>query len=331
MSILMTFKCAVAHLPFGGGKGAVVCNPRELSPNELERLSRNYIRAMASILGPEKDIPAPEVNTNSQIMAWMADEFCKIRGYNDIGVITGKPLEMGGCVGRETATARGVVYATQEAAKVKGIFLAGARVAIQGYGNVGYPTARLLAEKGCKIVAVSDSSGGVYDPEGLDPDALQAHKKETGSVKGFNGREEVKGSQIFTLNCDIIVPAALENQITEEVARHVKAKIVTEGANGPTTPGADYILLSRDVLLVPDILANAGGVIVSYFEWVQNNYRYYWTEQQIEERLQLRMTEAFEHIYHYQRDCDDITMREAAYLYALLRLADAMKIRGWYR
>jgi glutamate dehydrogenase len=332
LSIWMTFKCAVAHVPFGGGKGAIECNPRELSRCELERLSRNYVQAMASILGPEKDIPAPDVNTNAQVMAWMADEFCKIKGYNDIGVITGKPLQMGGCVGRETATARGVVYATQEAAKVRDISFLNARVAVQGYGNVGYFAARFLAEKGCKVVAVTDSSGGVFDPDGLDTEQLLAWKKETGSVKGFNGCEEIKGKEIFAADCDIIVPSALENQITEEVARDIKAKIIAEGANGPTTPGADEILREKGVLVVPDILANAGGVIVSYFEWVQNNYRYYWTEKQIEERLERKMTEAFEHIYHYQCDCGQpITMREAAFLYALYRLADAMKIRGWYK
>jgi glutamate dehydrogenase len=332
LSIWMTFKCAVAQVPFGGGKGAVACDPREMSRNELERLSRNYIQAMASVLGPEKDIPAPDVNTNAQIMAWMTDEFCKIRGHNDIGVFTGKPLQMGGCVGRETATARGVVYTTIEAAKVKDIPLAGARVAVQGYGNVGYFTARFLEELGCKIIAVTDVGGGICHPDGLDTAQLLAHSKETGSVKGYNGYQAINGSEIFTQDCDIIIPAALENQITAEVARDIRAQIIAEGANGPTTPDADEILREKDVLVVPDILANCGGVIVSYFEWVQNNYRYYWTEEQIEDRLKRKMTEAFEHIYHYQCDCSEaVTMREAAFLYALYRLADAMKVRGWYK
>jgi glutamate dehydrogenase len=332
LSIWMTFKCAVAHVPFGGGKGGICCNPRELSTNELERLSRQYIQHMAGFLGPEQDIPAPDVNTNAQIMAWMADEYCKIKQHNDIGVITGKPLEMGGCVGRETATARGVVYAVREAAKVLDILLPGARVAVQGYGNVGYFSALFLEEKGCKIVAVTDSSGGSYNPDGMNSRDLLAHKKETGSVKGFPGSEFVDNKQIYALDCDIIIPAALENQITAEVATTVKARIIAEGANGPTTPQADEVLKEKDVLVVPDILANSGGVIVSYFEWVQNNYRYYWPEKQIEERLEMKVTEAFEHIYNYKCGCsENTTMREAAFLYALQRLADAMKVRGWYK
>lgn len=332
LSIWMTFKCAVARVPFGGGKGAVKCNPRELSKKELERLSRQYMQAMAPILGPEKDIPAPDVGTNAQVMAWMADEYCKIRQHNDFGVITGKPLDMGGCVGRETATARGVVYAIREAAHVKKLSLENATVSVQGYGNVGYYTARFLAEKGCKVIAVTDSSGGVYNPEGLDPLALMEHKKRTGSVKGFPGTEDITSAQLFALDCDILVPAALENQITGEIAQSVKAKIIAEGANGPTTPEADEILTGKGVLVVPDILANSGGVIVSYFEWVQNNYSYYWSEKEIEERLERKMVEAFHHIYSFQcNNCGDkATMREAAFMYALKRLAEAMKVRGWW-
>lgn len=331
LSIWMTFKCAVARVPFGGGKGAVACNPRTLSMNEMERLSRQYMKAMARFLGPQRDIPAPDVNTNAQVMAWMADEYCKIQQINDFGVITGKPLDMGGCVGRETATARGVVYTIREAAKVKGMPLENARVVVQGFGNVGYFTALFLRDMGCKIIAVNDSSGGAWNDAGLDVDALRAFKKETGSVSGFPGSDSITTEELFALDCEILAPSALENQITAEVATTIKAKIVGEGANGPTTMEADEILNDNDVLVIPDILANCGGVIVSYFEWVQNNYRYYWTEKQIEERLEFKMVEAFDHIYNYKCECEtNPTMREAAFMYSLKRLADAMKIRGWF-
>jgi len=333
LSIWMTFKCAVVRVPFGGGKGAVACDPRQMSRKELERLSRQYIRAMALVLGPEKDIPAPDVNTNAQVMAWMADEYCQIKQYNDFGVITGKPLDMGGSVGRETATSRGVVHATVEAAKVMGIPLKGATFAVQGYGNVGFYAAKFLVEQGCKLVAVTDSRGGVFNPEGLEPDVLLEHKRQTGSVKDFPGCEAINSKEIFAVDCDIIIPAALENQITHEVAQTVKAKIIVEGANGPTTPEADEILKEKKVLVVPDILANSGGVIVSYFEWVQNNYRYYWPEQEIERSLQQKVVEAFTYLYDYQcNHCSNgVTMREAAFMYALQRLAEAMKIRGWIK
>ncbi len=331
LSIWMTFKCAVARVPFGGGKGAVEVNPRELSTKELERLSRKYMQAMAPILGPEKDIPAPDVNTNAQVMAWMTDEYCKIKQHNDFGVITGKPLEMGGCVGRETATAKGTFYAVREAARVKDISLDESSAAIQGYGNVGYYAAHFLSQTGCKIIAVNDSAGGAYNPNGLDPLALKEYKNETGSVKGFPGSDNITTEELYAMDCDILVPAALENQITTEVARTVKAKIIGEGANGPTTPDGDMVLNDKGVLVVPDILANSGGVIVSYFEWVQNNYNYYWPEAQIEDRLQQKMMEAFHHIYDYHCDCsEETTMREAAFMYALKRLADAMKTRGWW-
>jgi glutamate dehydrogenase len=332
LSIWMTFKCAIARVPFGGGKGAVACNPKELSESELENLSRHYMQAMASVLGPEKDIPAPDVNTNAQVMAWMADEYSKIRQHNDFGVITGKPLDVGGCVGRNTATSRGVVYAIREAAKVRGITIDKSRVAIQGYGNVGYFTALFLAELGATIIAVTDSTGGAYNPNGLDPKALFDYKNQTKSVVGYPGSEYINNVDIFTLDCDILIPCALENQITAEIAKDVKANIIAEGANGPTTPDADEILREKNILVVPDVLANSGGVIVSYFEWVQNNYRYYWTEKEIEDRLELKMTEAFDHIYNYQCNCNNSpSMREAAFMYALARLADAMKMRGWYK
>ncbi|MCW3490506.1 Glu/Leu/Phe/Val family dehydrogenase [Dethiobacter alkaliphilus] len=330
LSIWMTLKCAVARVPFGGGKGAVSCNPRLMSPKELERLSRQYIRSMASFLGPKRDIPAPDVGTNAQVMAWMADEYGKIQQHNDFGVITGKPLDMGGCVGRNTATARGVVYAIREAAKVKDLSMKRATAAVQGFGNVGYYTALFLEDMGTTVIAVTDSGGGAYNQAGLDVEALMAFKKETGSVKGFPESEDIESDALFALDCDIIAPCAMENQITKDVACNVQAKIIAEGANGPTTPEADKVLTENGVLVVPDILANCGGVIVSYFEWVQNNYNYYWTEEEIEARLQMKMVEAFNHIYNYQCECEDSpSMREAAFMYAILRLADVMKTRGW--
>ncbi len=332
LSIWMTFKCAVARVPYGGGKGAVICNSRELSQKELERLSRQYMQAMAPILGPNRDIPAPDVNTNAQVMAWMADEYCKIRGQNDFGVITGKPVDVGGCIGRETATARGVFYAVRQAAETIGLPLKGARVAIQGYGNVGYYAARFLTDEGCRVIGVTDTTGGAYSEEGLEPDELFHHKKGTGSVKGCGKSTNIDSRQLFALDCEILIPAAMENQINAEVARNIRAKIVGEGANGPTTPEGDEVLDERGILVVPDILANSGGVIVSYFEWVQNNYSYYWPEEQIEARLRQKMSEAFEQLYCFRNECgiEKITMREAAFMYALQRLADVMKVRGWW-
>jgi len=332
LSMWMTFKCAVVRIPYGGGKGAVVCNPRELSRGELERLSRQYINSVALVLGPDTDIPAPDVNTDGQIMAWMADEYCKIRQRNDFGVITGKPLDVGGCVGRETATSRGVFHATKEAARHLNLPLEGARVVIQGYGNVGYNCARFLADEGCRIIAVTDSRGSAYDEKGLAPNSLLQHKKDTGSVGGYSQDSPIETiKELFSLDCDIIIPSALENQIDADVARDVKAKIIAEGANAPTTPDGDEVLKDNNVLVIPDILANSGGVIVSYFEWVQNNYSYYWKEEQVEHSLQEKIMDAFHEVYcycHYEKD--GITMREAAFMYALERLAEVMKVRGWW-
>lgn len=332
LSIWMTFKCAVVRVPYGGGKGAVDCNPRELSQGELERISRQYINSMALILGPERDIPAPDVNTNAQTMAWMADEYCKIQQHNEFGVITGKPIDVGGCIGRETATSRGVFHAIKEAARAIDLPLEGAKVAIQGYGNVGYYAARFLTDLGCRVIGVTDSSGGAYDEKGLEPDELAQHKKETGSVKGFANSSPIDTvKDLYSLDCDILVPAALENQVDAEVARGVKAKIMVEGANGPTTPDGDDVLKEKDVLVVPDILANSGGVIVSYFEWVQNNYSYYWKEEEIENCLEDKVCDAFHAVYNYcQHHRQNVSMREAAFMYALERLASVMKIRGWW-
>jgi len=330
LSIWMTLKCVVAQVPFGGGKGAITCDPRELSENEKEQLSRRYMRAMANILGPEKDIPAPDVNTNAQVMSWMVDEFCKITQKNDFGVITGKPIDVGGCIGRETATSRGCFHAIKEAALNLNLDLNGATVAVQGYGNVGRFIARFLHEEGCRVIAVTDSSGGAYNQQGLDPEALFDHKKQTRSVKGYSDSSDITKEELYALDCDIIVPAALENQIDAEVARSVKAKIVAEGANGPTTPEGDEVLKENNVLVIPDVLANSGGVIVSYFEWVQNNYSYYWCEDEIEESLETKMREAFRQIYNYQQKQNDVTMREAAFMYSIEKLASVMKLRGWW-
>src|SRR5690606_23425874 len=279
MSMWMTFKCAVVQLPFGGGKGGVICNPKALSPGELERLSRGYVRAVAPFIGPELDIPAPDVYTDAQVMAWMMDEYSHLVGRDAPGVITGKPLVIGGSLGRTEATARGCVIAVREAACYQGWDLNGATAVIQGFGNAGSISARLLNELGVRIVAVCDTTGNAYDPDGMDPLELLAHKQRTGSVRGFPGSREVPPEEFLTIPCDILVPAAMENQITADNAPRIRARIVVEAANGPTTPEADAILYKRGITVIPDILASAGGVTVSYFEWVQNLNRWYWSEE----------------------------------------------------
>jgi len=329
LSAWMTLKCAVINVPFGGGKGGVIVNYKELSSAELERLSRAYIRAIAPVLGDEMDIPAPDVGTNGQVMSWMMDEFSRYRNYNEFGVITGKPVIVGGSLGRVEATSRGCVFAIREAAKVTGLKLQGATVAVQGFGNVGSIAARLLHEDGCRILAVSDSSGGAYNPKGLDIPALEEYKAQTGSVKGFPGSQDISNDDLLTINCDILVPAALENQITEKNAGRIKAKIVAEGANGPTTPEADRILAEKKVLVLPDVLANAGGVTVSYFEWVQNLYGYYWTGEEVNQRLERKMVEAFHNVYDLYKKRKDVDMRGAAYMLAIERITEAMRVRGW--
>ncbi|RLD14705.1 MAG: glutamate dehydrogenase [Caldiserica bacterium] len=328
LSAWMTLKCGVVGIPYGGGKGGVRCNPKEMSEGELERLSRGYIDAIWEFIGPERDIPAPDVYTNPQIMAWMMDEYSKIKGYNVPGVITGKPIIIGGSQGRGSATAMGTLFTIREAVKVLGMSLSGATVSVQGYGNAGYWAAKLLHQDGAKIVAISDSKGGIYSEEGLDPDKVLKWKKESGSVKGFPGTKEIGSMGPLTVKCDILVPAALENQITTENANDVQAKIVAEAANGPTTPEADEILTKKGVLIIPDILANAGGVTVSYFEWVQNNYGHYWSEDTVFERLEKKMKNAFHNVYNTHKDMN-IRMRVAADVVAIKRVVEAMKIRGW--
>ncbi len=328
----MTWKCAVVDIPLGGGKGGVVCNPKEMSPGELERLSRGYIRAIGHYIGPDIDVPAPDVYTNPQIMAWMLDEYEKLVGHHAPGVITGKPVPLGGSKGRGDATARGGVYCIREAAKVLGLDLNKASVAIQGYGNAGQFAHKLISEMfGSKVVAVSDSKGAIYCPDGLDFAAVSAHKEKTGSVVGYQccqACQEIGNAALLELDVDILIPAALENVITAENAAQVKAKIVGELANGPTTPEADAILYDRGVFVIPDFLCNAGGVTVSYFEQVQNAYNFYWEFDEVYQRLDQKMTAAFHAVYEAARQYR-VNNRVAAYIVAVARVAEACKLRGW--
>lgn len=324
----MTWKTSLAGVPLGGGKGGVICNPKEMSQGELERLSRTYIQAVSQIVGPEKDVPAPDVYTNPQIMAWMMDEFSKIYQKNVFGFITGKPLQLGGSAGRGDATARGGCYVIREAAKEVGLDLRGATVAIQGYGNAGYFAATLVSSLfGCKVVAVSDSKGGIYNENGLDGEAVFQHKVKTGSVVEFPGTKPISNEDLLELDIDILIPAALENIITDVNAAKIKAKIICELANGPTTPEADDILYNNNVHVIPDFLANAGGVTVSYFEMVQNFYMYYWEEEMVHERLDKKMTSAYHATFHASKKYN-INMRKAAYVVAVERVVTAMRLRG---
>lgn len=326
LSAWMTWKTAVTGLPLGGGKGGIRCNPKEMSPGELEKLTRGYARAMARNIGPQYDVPAPDVYTDSQTMAWIMDEYSEMVGYNAFGIVTGKPVQMGGSLGRTEATSRGVMYTVIEAAKHLGMELKGAKVVVQGYGNVGFHAARLLNELGCKIIAVSDSKGGIFNPKGLDPEKVMEHKNKTGSVLGYKSCEDVTNEGILELDCDILVPAALENQITKANAGKIRAKILAEGANGPTTPDADEILFRNGVFVIPDILANSGGVIVSYFEQVQNQMNYYWAEEEVRTKLQNTIVNAFNDVLDVAGQYK-VNMRIAAYMNAIKRVADAMFLR----
>ncbi len=325
----MTWKCAVVDIPLGGGKGGVICNPKEMSPGELERLSRAYVRQVGRILGPEMDVPAPDVYTTPQIMAWMADEYAFLQGHNEFGVITGKPLPLGGSAGRGDATARGGMYTIREAARVLGLETRGATMAIQGFGNAGQFAATLGRELlGSIIVAVSDSKGGIYKADGLNPFEVIKHKQRTGSVVGFPGAQSISNEELLELDVDILVPAALENVITARNAGNIKARISAELANGPTTPEADEILHKNGVYVIPDFLCNAGGVTVSYFEMVQNAYQYYWDEETVHERLDAKMTAAF-HAVHKKAEDLHVHNRLAAYVVAVERVAEAVRLRGW--
>ena len=329
LAALMTWKCALHRLPLGGAKGGVVCNPKELSHREIERLSRAYIRGIYQIIGPDRDIPAPDVYTNPQVMAWMMDEYSKLAGKNVFGSITGKPTSLGGSAGRYDATARGGLYTIREAAEKLGISLKDSRVAVQGFGNVGYHAA-YLAKKlfGCKIVAVGDSKGAIFSTGGLDPEDVSGHKHSTGSVLGYPGAENITNEELLELDVEILIPAALENVITEENAGRVKARILAEMANGPTTTEAEEILNSNGVHLIPDILCNGGGVIVSYFEMVQNQSNVQWEEEEIENRLERKMKEAYLSVYSFAAK-NSVDMRQAAYTLAVGRVVEAMQLRGW--
>jgi glutamate dehydrogenase (NAD(P)+) len=325
----MTWKCATVDIPLGGGKGGVICNPKEMSTGELERLSRGYIDAIWEYIGPNRDIPAPDVYTNPQIMGWMMDEYSKLTGCYSPGVITGKPTAVGGSLGRGDATARGGVYTIIEAAKHLNIDLSTATVAIQGCGNAGSHAAILLNDMpGSKIIAISDSRGGIYNKKGLEPSKVLQHKEETGSVINFPQAENIDNAELLELSVDILCPAGLETVLTEKNAPKIKAKIIAELANGPTTPAADEILYQNGVFNIPDFLCNAGGVTVSYFEWVQGLNRYYWYEDEVHQRLGKVMTKAFQAVLAESLK-RKINMRLAAYIVAVSRVAEAVKLRGW--
>jgi glutamate dehydrogenase (NAD(P)+) len=329
LAMWMTWKCALVNIPFGGAKGGVICNPKEMSLQELENLTRRFTSEISIIIGPEKDIPAPDVYTTPQIMAWIMDTFSMEHGYSIPGVVTGKPVSIGGSLGRDKATARGCMYTVDEAMSVLGMPIEGARVAIQGFGNAGLYAAQLMDERGYKVVAVSDSVGGVSNDRGLDVKRLIAHKGETGSVVGFTGGERTDNKELLEFDCDVLVPAALEKVITRENAPKIRAKIVAEAANGPTMPEADDILFDRGVMVLPDILANAGGVTVSYFEWVQDLQANFWEEDEINDRLKRKMTRAFREA-HEQAKRHNVSMRKGAYCVAVARVAEATKLRGLY-
>ena len=325
----MTWKCALLDLPLGGAKGGVVCNPKEMSMGELERLSRAYVRSVFQFIGPEKDVPAPDVYTTPQIMAWMMDEYSIIAGKPQFGVITGKPLSLGGSPGRSDATARGGMYTIREAAKTIGIDLSKATVAVQGFGNAGYHAARLCSKLfGSRVVAVCDSKDGVYCKAGIDPEAAFTCKSTTGSVCNLPNMERISNEELLELDVDILIPAAIENVITDKNAPNIKAKIAAELANGPTTPEADDILFRNGVHVIPDFLCNAGGVTVSYFEMVQNFYMYSWEEAEVHERLDKKMTAAYHSVLNTSQEYK-INMRQAAYVRAVERVVEAMKLRGW--
>jgi len=325
----MTWKTATVNIPFGGGKGGVICDPKRMSKGELERLTRRYMSEILPIIGPDCDIPAPDVYTDAQTMAWMMDTYSMTTGHTVLGVVTGKPIVLGGSQGRNEATARGCIFALEEACKIKKINLRGASVAIQGFGNAGSIAAKLLQEKKARIIALSDSRGGVHNPRGLDPQKALRFKERTGSIVGMPGGSRISNEDLLTLKCDVLIPAALENVITLENAEQVQAKIVAEAANGPTTPRADEVLARKSIFLVPDILANAGGVTVSYFEWVQNHYSYSWTEQEVNNKLAEVMHRSFMDVLEMSRKYH-VHMRTAASILAVGRVADATLLRGLF-
>jgi glutamate dehydrogenase/leucine dehydrogenase len=326
----MTWKCAVVGIPFGGGKGGVQCNPKEMNMEELEHMTRRFASELVGFIGPDRDIPAPDVYTNPQTMAWIMDTYSMNKGHSVPGVVTGKPLAIGGSKGRNEATGRGCVYTTAEAAKHLSLKLAGATAVVQGFGNAGSIAAKLLAaEHGMKIIAVNDSTGGAYNKNGLDLPALLAYKEKTGKVKGFSGSEDIGNEELLALKCEVLVPAALENTIDGRNAPKINARIIAEAANGPTTPEADRILFEKGVFMLPDILANAGGVTVSYFEWVQDNYSFFWKEKDVNDNLREVMVNSFAEVLQTAQK-HKIDMRRAAYVLAVDRVAEAIRVRGIY-
>jgi glutamate dehydrogenase (NAD(P)+) len=329
LAMWMTWKCAIANLPYGGAKGGVIVDPKQLTTGELERLTRRYATEISVLIGPERDIPAPDVNTNPQIMAWIMDTISMNKGYTVPAIVTGKPLNVGGSEGRNEATARGLVFTLIDAARHLDLPLADARIAIQGFGNAGSIAARLLDGLGATIIAVSDSRGGIYNPSGLSIEAVQRHKQQHGTVQGFVEADNVSNQELLELACDALIPAALENQITAQNADRVQARIIAEAANGPTTPAADEILFDKGVFVIPDTLANAGGVTVSYFEWVQGLQEFFWNEREVNAQLERVMSGAFQNILHIAQQ-RQVHMRTAAYLLAVQRVAEAVTTRGIY-
>ena len=329
LAMWMTWKCAVVGIPYGGAKGGVICDPKKMNPSELERLTRRYATEISIIIGPHSDIPAPDVNTNAQVMGWIMDTYSMHEGYSIPAVVTGKPLSIGGSEGRNDATATGVLFVTRQAAKLIDMPLKGARVSIQGFGNAGSIAARLFHHEGCKVVAVSDTKGGIYNESGLDPAAVLRFKQEQGSVINFPHAEKVSVQDVLELPCDVLIPAATEGVITAANADRVQARIISEAANGPTTPEADAILFKKGAMVIPDILANAGGVTVSYFEWVQDLQSFFWGVDEITKRLEVIMNRAFSAVAEKadQSSCD---LRLAAYMLAISRVAEATQARGIY-
>ncbi|MGH2556003.1 MAG: Glu/Leu/Phe/Val family dehydrogenase [Actinomycetota bacterium] len=329
LAMWMTWKCAVVGIPFGGAKGGVVVDPRALSMNELQRMTRRYASEILPLIGPERDIPAPDLGTNEQVMAWIMDTYSTREGFSVPGVVTGKPLAIGGSKGRSQATSRGVMYITLATLKHLGMPVEDARIVIQGFGNVGGGTADFLHEQGCKIVGVSDVQGGVYNPDGLSPTGLHAYEAEAGTITGYEGGEAISNQDLMELECDVLIPAAIEGQITGKNADRIKATVIVEAANGPTTPDADEILKDRGILIVPDILANAGGVTVSYFEWVQDLQAYYWQEDEVNDRLRLIMERSYVDVLTLAEE-RKVTMRTAATMLGVGRVAEAHTTRGLY-
>ncbi|HET6314108.1 MAG TPA: Glu/Leu/Phe/Val dehydrogenase [Chloroflexia bacterium] len=327
LAMWMTWKCATVGIPYGGGKGGVVIDPKQHSISELERLTRRFAAEISPIIGPEIDIPAPDVNTNAQTMAWFMDTVSMLRGYPMPGLITGKPIAVEGSLGRNEATARGLQYVVREAVKTRNMSLEGARVVVQGYGNAGAIAARLLSEDGAKIIAVSDSRGGIHNTSGIDPVGALRHKQEHGSLSGFGGSDDVTNEELLEVDCDILVPAALESVITVHNVDRIKTKMIAEAANGPTTPEADRVLYDKGILVLPDILANAGGVTVSYFEWAQNIQGYYWAEDEVNQKLERVMKRSFRDVFE-TADNNTVDMRTGAYMLAISRVAEVTRLRG---